>query len=284
MEIIQYPTFVKTYLINLCILKHMSKKHPKINLAIDLVLLTLTQNGKSGLDVLLLERDKEPEIGKWSLPGGFVYSGEDTDLNKAIHRILKNKLKVPLDEQEWDKQQVGCFYTEERDKRNVATVVYWGLIPNTAEISEKLSSNNNLKTFPVNSLKLFGGNKKLAFDHNERLRDAIEHLSETMERKNTVIKFFGEKFTTNDLRFAYETVWNYSDSTFGSKSNFIQLVKKQKTSFNISEDTEIDNEDQEDLQRGRPAINWKKELDNDGKPLKSQKLKYPFPRKNRDES
>tara|TARA_B100000131_G_scaffold195901_1_gene188376 strand:- start:249 stop:1037 length:789 start_codon:yes stop_codon:yes gene_type:complete len=262
----------------------MSKKHPRINLAIDLVLLTLTQNGKSGLDVLLLERDKEPEIGKWSLPGGFVYSGEDTDLNKAIHRILKNKLKVPLDEQEWNKQQVGCFYTEERDKRNVATVVYWGLIPNTAEISEKLSSNNNLKTFPVNSLKLFGGNKKLAFDHNERLRDAIEHLSETMERKNTVIKFFGEKFTTNDLRFAYETVWNYSDSTFGSKSNFIQLVKKQKTSFNISEDTEIDDEDQEDLQRGRPAINWKKELDNDGKPLKSQKLKYPFPRKNRDES
>ena len=266
----------------------MTKERPRINLAIDLVLLALTPDRKSGLDVLLLKRAKEPEIGKWSLPGGFVYSGEDTDLNKAILRILENKLKVPLDEQEWDKQQVGCFYKEGRDKRNVATVVYWGLISNTAEISEKLSSNDDLKIFPVDSLKLFGGNKKLAFDHNEMLEKAIEHLSETMERKSTATKFFGEKFNTNDLRFAYETVWNYSDSTFGSKSNFTQLVKKQKALFSISEDTEINDEDQEEdqegAQRGRPAINWKRDLDNDGKPLKSQKLKYLFPRKNRDES
>ncbi len=283
-EVIQCSTTYSIFVNKLLYAQKMAKKHPRINLAIDLVLLTFTPGRKSGLEVLLLKRAKEPEIGKWSLPGGFVYSGEDTDLNKAIHRILENKLKVPLDEQEWDKQQVGCFYTEERDKRNVATVVYWGLTSNKAEIAEKLSSDDDLEIFPVDSLKLFGGNKKLAFDHNERLEDAIEHLSKTMERENTAIKFFGEKFTTNELRFAYETVWNYSDSTFGSKSNFIQLVKKQKTSFSISEDTEITDEDQEDTQRGRPAINWKKDLDNDGKPLKSQKLKYPFPRKTRDES
>ena len=261
----------------------MTTERPRINLAIDFVLLTLTSEGKEGLEVLLIERVSEPEIGKWSLPGGFVYSGEDPDLEKAIKRILKKKLKVSLGKQEWEEQQVGCFYTQKRDDRNVATVVYWGLISNAEELAEEISSNDGLKLFSVDEFhERVGGNKKLGFDHNEMLEKAIEHLSETMERKSAATKFFEEKFTTNNLRFAYETVWKYSDSTFGSKSNFTQLVKKNsKNSFSISEDTEIDDELHQDTQRGRPATVWKKDLNEElDHPVKN--LQYAFPRKPRE--
>jgi len=271
-------------------LQVMTKERPRINLAIDLVLLKLTR--EEGLQVLLLKRSKKPEIEKWSLPGGFVYSGEDRGLETAIDRILDEKIKVSLGKQEWDKQQLGCFYTKERDERNVATVVYWGLISNAIDIAKELSNNEDLEIFSVNksgtsdSWEVFierdGINEKLAFDHNAILKEAIIHLSETMERKSAATKFFEEKFTTNNLRFAYETVWKYSDSTFGSKSNFTQLVKKNsKNSFSISEDTEIDDELHQDTQRGRPATVWKKDLNEElDHPVK--KLQYAFPRKPRE--
>ena len=268
----------------------MTKERPRINLAIDLVLLRFTPERNGDLQVLLLKRSKTPEIGKWSLPGGFVYSGEDRGMETAIDRILDEKIKISLGKQEWDKQQLGCFYTKERDERNVATVVYWGLISNAIDVAKEVSNNDDLEIFSVNKsgtgdnwevfIERDGINEKLAFDHNAILKEAIIHLSETMERKSTATKFFGEKFTTNDLRFAYETVWNYSDSTFGSKSRFTQLVKKnsenEENSFSISEDTEIDDEFHQDAQPGRPSINWKKDLN---QPVKN--LQYPFPRKKR---
>ena len=271
-------------------LQGMTKERPRINLAIDLVLLRFTPEGKGDLQVLLLKRSKDPEIGKWSLPGGFVYSGEDRGMETAIGRILDEKIKVSLGKQEWDKQQLGCFYTKERDERNVATVVYWGLISNAIDVAKEVSNNDDLEIFSVNKsgtsdnwevfIERDGIKEKLAFDHNAILKEAIIHLSETMERKSTATKFFGEKFTTNDLRFAYETVWSYSDSTFGSKSRFTQLVKKnsenEENSFSISENTEIDDEFHQDAQPGRPSINWKKDLN---QPVKN--LQYPFPRKKR---
>ena len=256
-------------------------KRKKVSLAIDFVFLALKPKREKGLEVLLLKRSKDPHKDEWSLPGAFVHLDEDKNLPKAIDRILKEKLKIHryIGKQDWQNQQLGCFYSMERDKRGVATVVYWGLISNVKKFNSV--DREDLKFSPVDNYKNLGGNEKLPFDHTEILKEAIEHLSETIERKSTAIKFFEKELTTSDLRLAYETVWQYAEEDFEvDDKNFTQFLKKQFQAFSLKETDAILNKQtafSQDLQKGRPARVWEIDLD----VLEDKKLKYPLPRKPR---
>jgi len=258
-------------------------KYPNLFLSIDFVLLSLASDKEKGLEVLLLKRPEEPHKGAWTLPGAFVHLGEDRDLRKAIDRILKEKVRIRLGKQDWENQQLGCFYSIERDDRNVATVVYWGLISrsNAKKFKEDPVDSEGLKFSPVGDYKNLGGKEELPFDHAEILKKAIEHLSETMERKSTATKFFEKELTTRDLRLAYETVWSYSDEQGEiDATNFAQFLKKQTQAFSLyqlgttfTEQTTFN----QNVQQGRPALNWIRDLD----VLEDKKLEYPLPRKPR---
>ena len=261
----------------------MKKVDRRVFLAVDFVLLTLAPDKEKGLEVLLLKRPEDPHKGTWTLPGAFVHLGEDRNLRKAIDRILKEKVRIPLGKQDWENQQLGCFYSMERDNRNVATVVYWGLISrsNAKKFKEDPVDSEGLKFSPVGDYKNLGGKEELPFDHTEILKKAIEHLSETMERKSTATKFFDKELTTRELRLAYETVWNYSDEKGEiDPSNFAQFLKKQTQAFSLyqlgttfTEQTTFN----QNVQQGRPALNWIRDLD----VLEDKKLEYPLPRKPR---
>jgi 8-oxo-dGTP diphosphatase len=258
-------------------------KRPNLSLAVDFVLLSLAPDKEKGLEVLLLKRPEDPHKGTWTLPGAFVHLGEDRNLRKAIDRILKEKVRIPLGKQDWENQQLGCFYSMERDNRNVATVVYWGLISrsNAKKFKEGSANSEGLKFSPVGDYKNLGGKEELPFDHAEILKKAIEHLSETMERKSTATKFFEKELTTRDLRLAYETVWSYSDEQGEiDATNFAQFLKKQTQAFSLyqlgttfTEQTTFN----QNVQQGRPALNWIRDLD----VLEDKKLEYPLPRKPR---
>ena len=262
----------------------MSKtKRPNLFLAVDFVLLTLTPDKEKSLEVLLLKRPEDPHQGTWTLPGAFVHLGEDRNLPEAIDRILKEKVQIPIGKQDWENQQLGCFYSMERDNRNVVTVVYWGLVPisNTKKFNEDPVDSESLKFSPVSDYKNLGGKKKLPFDHTEILKKAIEHLSEIMERKSTATKFFEKELTTSDLRLAYETVWSYSDEKGEiDPTNFSHFLKKQTEAFSLSQpDTtsNIKTAFYENVQQGRPPLNWVRDLD----VLEDKKLEYPLSRKPR---
>ena len=266
----------------------MSKtKRPNLFLAVDFVLLTLTPDKEKSLEVLLLKRPEDPHKGTWTLPGAFVHLGEDRNLRKAIDRILKEKVQIPIGKQDWENQQLGCFYSMERDNRNVVTVVYWGLVPisNAKKFNEDPIDSESLKFSPVSDYKNLGGKKKLPFDHTEILKKAIEHLSEIMERKSTATKFFEKELTTSDLRLAYETVWSYSDDheTLVSEinpTNFAHFLKKQWKDFSLLQPDTTSTEQMyldQKVPQGRPPRNWKRDLD----VLEDKKLKYPLPRKPR---
>ncbi len=261
----------------------MKKADRRVFLSVDFVLLTLAPEKEKGLEVLLLKRPDDPHKGTWTLPGAFVHLGEDRNLPEAIDRILEEKVQIPLGKQDWGNQQLGCFYSKERDDRNVATVVYWGLISisNAKKFNEGPVNSEGLKFSPVGDYKIFGGKEELPFDHAEILKKAIEHLSETMERKSTATKFFEEELTTRDLRLAYETVWNYSDEKGEiDQSNFAQFLKKQTRSFSLHQLDTTSTEQTafyQNTQQGRPALKWIRDLD----VLEDKKLEYPLPRKPR---
>jgi len=275
----------------------MTKKGDRrVFLAVDFVLLSLApdkknkenkKNKKKGLEVLLLERSGTPHKGTYTLPGAFVRLDEDRDLSEAIDRILKEKVLIPIGKQDWENQQLGCFYSKERDERNVATVVYWGLISKLKrekfnEDNEDSATSKSLKFSPLGDYKNLGGKKELPFDHTTILKKAIERLSETMELKSTATKFFDKELTTRDLRLAYETVWDYSDEKGEiDQSNFAQFLKKQTQAFSLYQpDTTSKMQTTfyaDESPKGRPALNWIRDLD----VLEDKKLEYPLPRKPR---
>ena len=267
----------------------MSKKtnRPDLDLAIDFVLLALTPEREKGLEVLLKKRSGDPYKGTLTLPGAFLHRGEDRNLREAIDRILEERVQIPIGKQDWENQQLGCFYSMERDERNVATVVYWGLIPKSIakKFKGKPADKENLKFFPVDNYKNLGGKEELPFDHTEILKKAIEHLSETMERKSTATKFFEKELTTRDLRLAYETVWSYSDEQGEiDPSNFAQFLKKQTQAFSLTQQdatskmqTAFYANESPKVPKGRPALNWIRDPDI----FEDKKLEYPLPREPR---
>ena len=264
----------------------MPKKtdRPVLDLAIDFVLLALTPEREKGLEVLLLKRDKVPDKGTFTLPGAFLRRGDDRNLREAIDRILEEKVQIPIGKQDWENQQLGCFYSMERDERNVATVVYWGLIPKSIakKFKGKPADKEGLKFFPVDNYKNLGGKEELPFDHTEILKKAIEHLSERMERKSTATKFFDKELTTRELRLAYETVWGYSDEKGEiDKTNFAQFLKKQTQAFSLTQhskkQTAFYANESPKVPKGRPALNWIRDPDI----FEDKKLEYPLPREPR---
>src|SRR4051794_34197469 len=58
---------------------------------VDIVLFTLVE---AGLRVVLQERDREPEKGRATLIGGYVWPQADRDVTAAAQRILKAKANL----------------------------------------------------------------------------------------------------------------------------------------------------------------------------------------------
>ncbi len=77
---------------------------------VDIVLLTLHEGA---LKVALLKRDREPFKGVSALPGGFIHSNEDSDVQEAALRVLKEKTNIDAPYLE----QLATFSGPARDPR-----------------------------------------------------------------------------------------------------------------------------------------------------------------------
>ena len=74
--------------------------------------------------LLLVERGAEPFAGRWALPGGWIHVDEDTDLDAAAQRVLKDKTGVETPYLEQLQSLAGC-----RDPRGWSlSVTYVALI------------------------------------------------------------------------------------------------------------------------------------------------------------
>ncbi len=149
------------------------------------------------LKVLLVKRAENPFAGRWSLPGGFLKTGES--LEEAAQRVLRDKTGV----QEVYLEQLYTFGRPDRDPRSrVITVSYFALIPWASlekPASEKVS---NLDWFPVDEVPL------LAFDHNEILAYAVERLRAKAGYSNIVYGLLPTRFRLSDLQKIYEIILN----------------------------------------------------------------------------
>jgi 8-oxo-dGTP diphosphatase len=167
---------------------------------VDVVIFTAIE---AGLQVLLVQRPGAPDDpypGRWALPGGFVDIDTDADLLACARRKLKEKTAVDSPYLE----QLGSWGSAVRDPRGwSATHVYFALIPSQDVALQKGANAADVAWFGVDEVLK---RPKLAFDHAEILRAAVERLRGKVEYTSLPAFLLPEPFTLPQLQRMYEVV------------------------------------------------------------------------------
>src|SRR5215204_921128 len=161
-------------------------------ITVDLVIFTVN---KDKLKVMLVKRAEAPFSGYWSLPGGFLLVGES--LEDAAFRVLKEKAGV----KDVYLEQLYTFGKPNRDPRaRVITIAYFALIPWESLAQPESGKVVDLTWSAVDQLP------KLAFDHKEILKYAIQRLRSKASYSNIVYGLMPEHFRLSELQKMYEII------------------------------------------------------------------------------
>jgi ADP-ribose pyrophosphatase YjhB (NUDIX family) len=141
------------------------------------------------LQVLLWQRGKEPDAGRWALPGGYLGPGETLDDS------LRDHLAVKVDVRDLSHlEQLGTWSDPERHPKEwqLATA-YLGLVPRDVDpaVPEDTSWH------PVDALP------PMAFDHEEIVLAGRERLRGKLSYTNLGFALAPESFTISELRELY---------------------------------------------------------------------------------
>jgi len=155
------------------------------------------------LQVLLVQRpadSAEPFPGLWALPGGFVNVEVDADLAACARRKLRDKtgLRSPYLE------QLGSWGSATRDPRGwSATHAYFALVSGQGVELQRGANAADVSWFKVDELLR---RPRLAFDHADILRAAVERLRSKVEYTSLPAFLLTEPFTLPQLQRTYEVV------------------------------------------------------------------------------
>lgn len=164
----------------------------------DLVVLTVREGA---LKVLLVVRDKEPFAGKYALPGGFVWEGED--LESAAHRRLAQE--TGLDPRDLHLDQLRTYSAADRDPRGrVVTTAFLAIAPN---LPEPVAGVDTREAGWRTVTEAAG---HLAIDHDRILADAVEKARVLLEHTTIAAGFCAGDFTIGELHAVYEAVWGFA--------------------------------------------------------------------------
>ncbi len=137
-------------------------KYPRAALTVDSIV--FVKNG-GVIQVLLIQRGREPFKSKWALPGGFIEM--DETLEKACIRELEEETRLVLNKME----QFRTYDAIDRDPRHrTISVVFSAEIEKPAKV---IGSDDAVRAdwFPIDELP------DLAFDHAQILADFFEKKS-----------------------------------------------------------------------------------------------------------
>lgn len=164
-------------------------------ITVDVVIFTI-KNGE--LQVLLVQRGKEPYKNKWAIPGGFVRLSENLD--EAAKRLLYEKSNL----KDVYLEQIYTFGDPLRyPNSRVITVAYFALIRSESLILKFDKAADVLKDVKWHSIYKL---PELAFDHEKIVKYAYKKLRDDLEYSAIAFQLLPKKFTLTELQKAYETI------------------------------------------------------------------------------
>jgi ADP-ribose pyrophosphatase YjhB (NUDIX family) len=172
------------------------------------------------LQVLLIQRSIEPQMGKWSLPGGFVEIDEEIEDN--VKRKLREKTGIS-----------GNFYVEQlytwgnvnRDERGrVISVSYLGLVNDTTY--ENAGGSACQEWVDIDDAM----DVDLAFDHKNIINYAIQRIQGKAEYTDILFNLMPEEFTIKDCQDVYELMLDKKMDNFKRRiSKYLKPLNKMRT-------------------------------------------------------
>lgn len=150
---------------------------------------------KPALNVLLWQRAREPESGKWSLPGGRL--GNDEDLTSSVRRQLAEKVDL---REVAHLEQLAVFSDPGRvpGPRTIAST-FLGLVPSPA--TPALPPDTSWH--PVSALP------EMAFDHAPMVAHARSRLVAKLSYTNIGFALAPKEFVISTLRDIYGAALGY---------------------------------------------------------------------------
>jgi len=197
------------------------------------------------LKVLLIKRKaikkdgtKRPFYGYWALPGGFIRSAENAE--NALKRELVEESKLYLEKNNIIPHQIGFYSNPRRDEFNfdskdnhslhkqIMSIAYAAIL-NKEIIPWAGSDAAEARYFDVKDVlngKINRG--RLAFDHDQIIKDSLSYISEKMKFTPIALDFLEEEFTIGEIRNVYENFWSITDNLHDiDLSNFHKKVLSQ---------------------------------------------------------
>jgi 8-oxo-dGTP diphosphatase len=173
------------------------------SVTVDLVLLTIVRDR---LRVMLVERDQQPALDEWGLPGTFV--GIKESLEDAAVRVLGTKAGLPSRRLE----QLYTFGAVDRDPRmRIISVAYLGLVPwevaqavvtDTRDFADIVADESEVHLSPPGSDEWL----ELTFDHSEIIATALTRLRGKLDWSDIAYDLLPDAFTLRELQIVHEVI------------------------------------------------------------------------------
>ena len=220
-------------------LLHNYNDKDKVLVAVDCIIFGFDPNEEE-LKILLIKRDFEPEKGKWSLMGGFLYA--DETLNSAANRVLHRLTglsNVYL-------EQMQAFSLVDRDPvERTISVAFYALV-NIQDVRPMLGEEHEATWFEISKKPM------LIFDHDEMVNLAISRLRYKASVEPIGSELLPDKFTMRHIQKLYEEIFHekFDKRNFSKKVTSLGLLKRltekdkgssKKGSYLYQFDTEVYN-------------------------------------------
>lgn len=179
---------------------------------------TLTVDGvifrisNGSLQVLLIERQNEPFIGEFALPGGYNPVGETT--REALRRIVLSKAGVDIDTLAYI-EQLYTFDTVARDPRGHAVSVAYMGCAREIEVGDRATDRPQF----IDVAKV----GELPYEHSSIIQYAVERLRSKLMYTNAAFAFLPREFTLTQLQEVYETVLGRELDKRNFRKKFLSL-------------------------------------------------------------
>ncbi len=168
--------------------------HPRPAVTVDVILFTFLHDC---LQVLLVQRRRQPFQGCWALPGGFV--DENEDLQDAARRELQEETGVS----DIYLEQLYTFGEPGRDPRgHVISVANLALLSADRARTLRIQGRDDAadaRWWDIYNLP------SLAFDHDQILGYALQRLRWKLEWTALGFLLLPAEFTLSELQQVYET-------------------------------------------------------------------------------
>lgn len=177
-------------------------------IAVDCVILGY-DNRSSQLKILLTKRVNDPSKDQWALPGGFVTQTE------SFEQTAKSILSRETGLQNIYLRQLRAYsLTDPSEENRIASIAYFSLVKfNDLTITEASQSWEwfHFKEYP-----------QLPFDHDHKVKHAIERVKELIQLEPVVFYLLPSKFPLNQLQKFYEELYEKELDN----RNFRKKIKK----------------------------------------------------------